>query len=93
MERAKSILKKIKNINVKGLIDGIIAKGDGSMDDVAEVRSVICADCPSNVDEPIEAMQVSDGIESISNRMCDECGCSLPYKVRQEESTCPLKKW
>lgn len=93
MNKKQSLIKKIKNVNIHALIKGMIAKGTGDMEDVAEIRAAVCAECPSNIHEPIEAIAVTDRIESIDRRMCEECGCSLPYKVRQLDEGCPLKKW
>lgn len=89
-----SISKKIKNIDVNGVIEGMANKISGSMDDVAKQRAEICAECDSMVDEPIEELAINDkNIPEISRKMCNECGCSLPYLLRQNRKKCKLKKW
>jgi RNase P subunit RPR2 len=59
---------------------------------LAKIRSVTCGNCHEYVDEPIDFLRVNDvRIESLSNKMCDECGCTLSYKLRQSITKC--KKW
>lgn len=59
---------------------------------LANKRAAICEDCPLRVIEPIDFLRVSeDRIPTISEMMCDECGCTLSYKTRQSKTVC--KKW
>lgn len=59
---------------------------------IANERASICKGCPFRVIEPIDFLRVKDSrIESISEMMCDECGCTLPYKTRQSKTVC--HKW
>lgn len=59
---------------------------------LAKIRSVTCGNCELSVDEPIESLKVIDNrIESLSNKMCDLCGCTLSYKLRQSIIKCD--KW
>lgn len=61
---------------------------------LAKDRAFVCGYCSKNVPEPIEELQVSDElIPEISNRMCDACGCSLPYLLRQNIKNCKLNRW
>lgn len=89
-----SISKKIKNIDVNGVIEGMANKISGGMEDVAKDRAHICTLCPSMVDEPIEELAINDSkIPEISRKMCNECGCALPYLLRQNRKKCKLNKW
>jgi len=55
-------------------------------------RLQICKGCENFVDEPIDFLKVIDkNILELSNKMCDECGCTLSYKLRQSKTKC--KKW
>jgi len=59
---------------------------------LANKRAKKCIKCPYFVDEPINFLAIKDDrILSISKKMCDECGCALPYKLRQSKSKCV--KW
>jgi len=58
---------------------------------LAKIRSATCGNCPEYVDEPIDFLKVNDvRIESLSNKMCNDCGCTLSYKLRQSISKCKL---
>jgi hypothetical protein len=51
-----------------------------------------CINCPAFLDEPILFLKVKDkNIPDFSGKFCDECGCTLSYKVRQSISKCD--KW
>lgn len=55
-------------------------------------RAKKCTGCEMFIDEPINFLKVIDKyIPGISNKMCDECGCTLSYKLRQSKTKC--KKW
>lgn len=55
-------------------------------------RTKECLMCDDFVDEPIDFLKVEDkNIPELSNKMCDECGCTLSYKLRQSKTKC--KKW
>lgn len=55
-------------------------------------RLEICKVCDDFVDEPIDFLKVIDkNITELSNKMCDECGCTLSYKLRQSKTKC--NKW
>lgn len=55
-------------------------------------RLEICKVCDGFVDEPIDFLQVTDkNITELSNKMCDKCGCTLSYKLRQSKTKCD--KW
>lgn len=59
------------------------------IDDLARER---LKDCNCLVKEPIPFLRVEDNnIPELSNKMCEECGCTAPYKFRQSIKKCP--KW
>lgn len=59
---------------------------------LAETRKDECIGCEFYVDEPIEMFHVTDKrITELSNKMCDDCGCTLSYKLRQSINKC--KNW
>lgn len=94
MNILESALKKIKNINVKGVLDGRHNLTSGEVDEIAKLRAEVCATCPKMVREPIPTLRIKDEvIPSISEMCCGVCGCELPYLTRQFEETCQLKKW
>lgn len=55
-------------------------------------RTKECLFCEFFVEEPIDFLKVIDkNISELSNKMCDECGCTLSYKLRQSKTKC--EKW
>ena len=90
----QSFRKKISTLIVEGLDpvqEGIYNFNNeyGIVENLANKRAKKCIKCPYFVDEPISFLAVEDiRIPSISNKMCDECGCALPYKLRQSKSKC-----
>lgn len=59
---------------------------------LAKIRSVTCGNCDEFVNEPIDFLMVEDSrLEVLSNKMCNECGCTLSYKLRQSKIKC--SKW
>lgn len=67
-------------------------KTDIEVEKLAEERSLDCSNCENFTDEPIGFLKVKDEkIPLISNKMCDECGCTLSYKLRQSIIKCD--KW
>lgn len=58
---------------------------------LAESRALTCLGCPNYQTEPIEFLRVSDiRIPELSEMFCDDCGCTLSYKLRQSINKCPL---
>lgn len=89
-----SIKKKLQNLSLQGLAEGLKNKITGDMEETAKQRAEICRLCPHNVVEPIEELRVKDNkIPSITNKMCDLCGCALPYLLRQTKKACKAGKW
>jgi hypothetical protein len=63
------------------------------VEELAKERLFDCINCPKFVDEPIDFLRVKDErIKEFSNKMCDECGCTLSYKSRQSIEKCKLWK-
>jgi len=55
-------------------------------------RMDTCIGCEFYVDEPISFLKVKDkNIPELSEKICDECGCTLSYKLRQSKEIC--NKW
>lgn len=92
-----SVFKKIKSINQKGIEP--IARGltnytlnIPSIEQKARQRLKKCMGCVNFVDEPISFLRIKDDrIKQLSNKMCDDCGCALPYLLRQDIKIC--KYW
>lgn len=94
MSKKESISKKLKSMNIGGVFDGFTNKVTGRMEEAARQRSAICMGCPEMVDEPIAELAIVDNkIPDISGKMCNVCGCALPYLLRQNKKKCKLKKW
>jgi|SRR5690606_38161219 len=97
MGKRSSLFKKISSVG-KGGFDPI-RKGRGNynrnlpaVEKKAIQRSEVCIGCESYVDEPVKSFQVEDSrIPELSKKMCDDCGCVLPYLLRQDIKIC--KKW
>lgn len=52
-------------------------------------RLEICKGCEFFGKEPIDFLRVEDkNIPELSKKMCDECGCTLSYKLRQSKTKC-----
>lgn len=63
------------------------------VEELAKLRLFDCINCPKFVDEPIDFLRVVDErIPELSNKMCDGCGCTLSYKLRQSIEKCELWK-
>ena len=59
---------------------------------LAQLRASVCAECPMFIIEPVPFLRVPDlKITILNNMMCNDCGCSLPLKTRQNVSIC--KYW
>jgi hypothetical protein len=93
----RSFDKKINSVIKKG-IDPIkmgifnFKHPDIKTEDLAIERKNTCVGCPLFVNEPIFFFKVSDPrIIELSGKMCDECGCTLSYKLRQSIVKC--EKW
>ena len=78
-------LKKIWE-NRKQIYEGIknATIRDEFVEEVAEKRLLICDVCPSKGDK-CEVPGTAP--------CCNECGCSLAFKVRALSSNCPLGEW
>lgn len=90
----KSLLQKARNLKPTALLDGVENFNNPitEIEELATVRSQICATCPHMKDEEIRMLQVEDSrLPQLSNKKCDLCGCILSYKTRQLIDKC--KKW
>lgn len=93
----KSIFKKINSIYENGIEPIEVGRtnyqiNNADVETLAGQRAEECDACELKVDEPIFFMEVKDErIPSLSCKMCDNCGCALPYLLRQNIKVC--KKW
>ena len=93
----QSFKKKIVSLAKNGidpLIDGVtnFNNPNKEVELLANERKEVCVKCPMFVDEPIPFLSVQDDrIKELSNKICDECGCTLSYKLRQSKTKCD--KW
>lgn len=93
-----SLFKKIKSIS-KGGIEPILQgqinykSNIDFIEQKAITRSKQCVRCTEFVDEPIDMFKVNDErLPYLSDKMCDQCGCALPYLLRQDIKICKLWK-
>lgn len=93
MKKIKSILKKAANLDVLAASEGIAAKKSKKNETLAKDRALICSQCELLEDEPVHELAVKDTIQTISNKICGDCACALPFMVRQKRKKCPLGKW
>lgn len=93
----QSFKKKVKSVIDNGFApvnEGIANFASPSLEweKIASERLDICKNCPSFVTEPIPILRVKDSrLPEASKKMCDDCGCTLAYKLRQSLSVC--NKW
>lgn len=58
---------------------------------LAESRALTCLGCVNYKIEPIESFRVIDiRIPELSEMFCDDCGCTLSYKLRQSIDKCKI---
>lgn len=93
----QSFKKKIVSLiehGTDGLGEGMrnFKNYDKEVETLAESRKNTCIGCEFYVDEPIPFLRVEDKrISELSNKMCNKCGCTLSYKLRQSIDKCD--KW
>lgn len=89
-----SVFKKMKSILENGIEpveEGMTnySKNIPSVEEKAKARFSKCSGCKNNVIEPIKMFRVKDErITKSSDKMCDGCGCSLTYLIRQDLKIC-----
>lgn len=94
MSKFKSIIKKGATISKNGIdpfIEGKFNFDNPSLEfeNLAKKRTFVCVSCPMFINEPIDFLQVEDKrIPEISKKMCNDCGCTLSYKLRQNIQKC-----
>lgn len=89
----KKIVSLVKN-GISPLEEGVRNFNTIDMDVelLAKERTGVCVDCIFFVDEPISFLKVKDkNIPELTDKMCDDCGCTLSYKIRQSLIKCD--KW
>lgn len=94
--KVKSIGKKIVSVLGNGIdpaIEGLNNFNNPTqyIETLAEARTLTCLSCPMFVKEPIDFLRVADiRIPELSEMMCDDCGCTSSYKLRQSITKCKL---
>lgn len=86
-----NIAKKLAKLDAGALAEGMknYHKPDKEVDKLAEERAETCKGCDYLEDEPISFLRVKDErIPAMSGKMCGDCGCILPYKLRQSKKIC-----
>jgi len=94
MQSFKKKIVTLMNVGVDPLMEGMhnFKHYDIDIELLAMDRAKECIGCEMFIDEPIDFLRVIDkNIPELSNKMCDECGCTLSYKLRQSISKC--SKW
>jgi len=89
----KKIVSLAKN-GIEPLEEGLynFKHPNTNIERLAEDRKNTCIGCEFYVDEPISFLKVKDKIiPELSEKICDECGCTLSYKTRQSITKC--EKW
>lgn len=93
----RSFSKKIKSIAKNGLepvregIDNFLSPTIKTEKKALE-RLEKCLRCPFFKEEPINFLKVEDNLTpKASGKMCDDCGCTISYKIRQSSILC--KYW
>ena len=63
-------------------IKNLILKNE-FIEDIADTRNTICSDCEYK----------STKCAALISSCCTVCGCSLKFKTRSLEASCPKDKW
>lgn len=93
-----SLFKKIKSIGKYGLepLEEGMANyqlDNSEIENKASERALECLSCHNFEEEPIDLFKIIDNkIPEISEMMCGDCGCALPYLLRQDIKICKLWK-
>lgn len=59
-----------------------------------DISAWVAAGAPmANSDASGKRLQICEACEHYENRMCKQCGCLMPAKVRLSTSKCPIGKW
>lgn len=103
MKKLKSVLKKGKTIAKEGIEpfkEGVynFLHPSPEMEKLAKERAEICFGCKNFIDEPNDLFRVGgelgvphpDSIAELTNKSCDDCGCIISYKLRQNKKICEL---
>lgn len=92
-----SFFKKSASVIENGVDPIIVGKNNydaniPDIEDLAIERAETCNTCRENKTEPISFFRVKDErIFAVSEKMCNVCGCALPFLIRQSEKIC--QKW
>lgn len=92
--RSKKILKSVFKSGLTPFQEGRrnFRNPKEEIEKEAQKRIEICKVCPNFQDETIEEFKVNDKlIHDASNKYCDDCGCIISYKIRQNKEIC--ERW
>lgn len=56
--------------------------------DIPQERLDMVRNCPNNKPAPIKMLNLKDRYEETSGRICGDCWCPLPTKLRVENCKC-----
>ena len=79
-------------INLKAIISGWSNLAFGEVEPKHYERAEVCSGCEHAVHGDI-LDRINDQIKVIQGYKCNQCGCPLSAKVRQDVEGCPLGKW
>ena len=98
LAKAKGLSKKMNSVifgkgSIEGYIEGkhFYENPNETIEALFNERAPICGGC--DLIEFDDYEPIEDKNEAVSGKMCGDCFCSLPYKLRQTKESCPLKKW
>ncbi len=95
MKKIKSLFKKAINLDEEAYKEGLsnYTNQNAEFEIKAMQRAEICGKCDELKTEPVDFLRVKDNIAVISGKMCNACGCTSSYLLRQDIKGCKLGKW
>ncbi len=94
MQGFKKKILSLKNNGIDPLMEGYLnfTNPIEEVELLAIERYKACSTCDYLIDEPCGFLKVKDNrIPFLSKKMCDLCGCTSSYKLRQSIIKC--EKW
>ena len=90
-----SFLKKVKTITKNGIKPIVQGERNYRLNDIdielkaLERYETACKGCDQFEKEPIDFLRIEDNrIKELNKMMCNDCGCGLPYLLRQDLKVC-----
>lgn len=91
MSSIKKLIEKIKILwnNRQGILAGVLnyVLKTEHVESVAKIRMDICRECP------LIDLKGNKCFAPGTQPCCGSCGCSLEFKTRSLEDSCPEGKW